>query len=40
MENKETGKPEEKILRQEEFKVDCPHMHQLNYSSIRIHFLV
>lgn len=24
MENKETGKPEEKILRQEEFKVDCP----------------
>lgn len=24
MGNKETGKPEEKILRQEEFKVDCP----------------
>ncbi len=24
MENKETGKPEEKVLRQEEFRVDCP----------------
>ena len=24
MGNEETGKPEEKILRQEEFKVDCP----------------
>lgn len=24
MENKEIGKPEEKVLRQEEFRVDCP----------------
>lgn len=24
IENKKTGKPEEKILRQEEFRVDCP----------------
>ena len=24
MENRETGKPEEKVLRQEEFRVNCP----------------